>query len=283
MDAFTGSTGNCPFLSQKKTIVTCISESGEDVSGLLEEYERFLAAEKQYAQNTVQSYLWDARQFERYLEAYSSDLLSATRDDVETYLENLKETGKASATARRFISSIRVLYRWLVFHGKLIDTPVRISVVEPPKDLENSSLSPEQIQLILQQPRTVDAVGVRDKAFLDLVFTTGLRVSELVALHITDVRLESGELHCFSEKSERLIRLSPAVLEDLQNYLQKGRRVFCSHEHETALFVNLRGGRLSRQGAWKMLEEYAKKAEIPVKITFPVIYRSVAEWQESVS
>ncbi len=240
-------------------------------------YEQYLVAEKHASANTLNSYLRDIRQFASYLASVSDiPLTMVTRDTICTYFSWMAERGKSPATISRCTASLRSFFGYLVSCGDLPANPVRdIHVVKTEKKLPQI-LTGEEVELLLSQPRCTDMKGYRDKAMLELLYATGIRVTELINLDVTDVSLAGGFIRCVSKGKERIIPLYPAAVRALAEYINNIRPNMIADSFEQALFVNVSGERMSRQGFWKIIKYYQEKAKINKDITPHTLRHSFA-------
>ena len=245
---------------------------------LIHAYENYLAKVKQSSENTISSYLRDIRQFSQWLsENGKSDILTVSRQDVTGYLSFLQDSGKSGATASRCLASLKNFFAYAVSTGFLEASPVPedIHVDRGEKKLPQI-LTGKEVELLLAQPVCVEAKGYRDKAMLEVMYATGMRVTELIDLNVEDVNPELGTVRCRNAKKTRFIPLYPAALKALIVYIQEIRPAMISNPAEDALFVNVGGSRMSRQGFWKILKYYQAKAGIEKEITPHTLRHSFA-------
>ena len=239
-------------------------------------YENYLYKVKKASDNTVFSYIRDIRQFSDWANANHVALVDATQLNIRSYLERLKALGKSDATISRSMASLKNFYTYLVSAGFVEATPViEIHVDRGEKKLPQI-LTNKEIELLLAQPACVDEKGYRDKAMLELMYATGIRVSELIELNLDDVNIEVGVIKCASAKKGRVIPLYPAALKALKAYLRDVRSGMLADPDEQALFVNVNGARMSRQGFWKILKHYQQTAGIEKEITPHTLRHSFA-------
>jgi len=217
---------------------------------LIQAYENYLIKVKQASANTVSSYMRDIRQFSGWLEARETvGVLSAEKENIGEYLSWLQSRGKSGATISRSLASLKNFYAYAVSAGFLEASPVSADIhVERGEKKLPQILSGREVELLLNQPACVDAKGYRDKAMLEVMYATGIRVSELIDLNVEDVNLDLGILKCSGGKRSRVIPLYPAALRALTVYLRDVRTVMLADPAETALFVNVSGSRMTRQG-----------------------------------
>ena len=245
---------------------------------LIHAYETYLTKVKQASDNTVASYMRDIRQFSEWLRSQTAlDVLQASQLNISAYLAFLQEQGKSGATVSRTLASLKNFYAYAVSSGFLEASPVssEIHVDRGEKKLPQI-LSGKEVELLLTQPSSVDPKGLRDKAMLEVMYATGIRVTELIELNVGDVNLELGILKCGGTKKARAIPLYPAALRALAIYLKDVRHVMIADPTESALFVNIGGARMSRQGFWKILKFYQSKAGIDKEITPHTLRHSFA-------
>ena len=241
-------------------------------------YENYLSKVKHASGNTVSSYIRDIRQFSEWLKrAEKTELLDAVQQNISVYLTYLQDQGKSGATVSRTLASLKNFYSYAVSSGFLEVSPVTDQIhVDRGERKPPQILSGREVELLLSQPVTVDPKGLRDKAMLEVMYATGLRVSELIDLDVGDVNLDMGVIRCSSAKKTRVIPLYPAALKSLAVYLSDGRPMIAVNIPETALFVNISGTRMSRQGFWKILKHYQLKAGIEKDITPHTLRHSFA-------
>ena len=184
-----------------------------------------------------------------------------------TYLLSLKKKGRAASTLSRNLASLRSFYLYLVRNGDMKSDPTA-SLVTPHVDKKPPKvLSGEDIEKLLAQPVLTDNKGIRDSAMLELLYATGIRVSELIGLNVTDVNLEMGFIRCHNNKNERVIPMGNKAIQAVYGYISGARLYMLKSPNENALFVNCQGERISRQGFWKIIKQYQHSAGIDVEIT----------------
>ena len=244
---------------------------------LIQAYENYLSKVKQASTNTISSYMRDIRQFSLWLrQSEEIDVIDATQLNISDYLTHLEQEGRTGATISRCLASLKNFYSYVVSSGFLEKTPVvEIRVNRGEKKLPQI-LTGREIELLLAQPVCVDAKGYRDKAMLEVMYATGIRVSELIELDVDDVNIEQGIIKCSGAKKSRAIPLYPAALRALTVYLRDIRDTMVLSPDESALFVNISGVRMSRQGFWKILKHYQSTAHIDKEITPHTLRHSFA-------
>lgn len=244
---------------------------------LIQAYEKYLTKVKRASGNTVSSYLRDIRQFADWLRhTQMLDVLDAEQSNISDYLASLSEIGKSAATVSRCLASLKNFYSYAVSSGFLEKMPVTDIKVERGEKKLPQILTGREIELLLSQPACVDAKGYRDKAMLEVMYATGIRVTELIDLNIDDVNLEQGVIFCSCAKKTRTVPLYPGALRSLSVYIRDIRASMLASPDERALFVNINGLRMSRQGFWKILKSYQVSAHIEKEITPHTLRHSFA-------
>ena len=243
---------------------------------LIQAYENYLTKVKQASANTAASYMRDIRQYSSWLRAEGVDLLEASQMNICSYVDHLHSCSKSGATISRSIASLKNFYGYLVSSGFVDKTPVADIHIERDEKKLPQILTGREIELLLAQPKCIDAKGYRDKAMLELMYATGIRVTELIDLNVEDVNFDLGIVKCTGSKKSRSIPLYPAALKSLRNYLSDIRHYLVIDPAENALFVNISGVRMSRQGFWKILKHYQSAAGIEKEITPHTLRHSFA-------
>ena len=244
---------------------------------LLDRYERYLRDEKRSPVNTVTSYMRDLKQFALFLDShYLCDFASADIQIISEYIDELHNLGKSASTISRIKSSLKNFYQYLQLNSLCEVNPAKDLTAEKQEHKLPEILTSKEVELLLQQPDCSDVKGLRDKAMLELMYATGIRVSELISLNIGDVNFQSENIRCFSKNRERFIPMYPYAVKILQDYVQRVRPILISVSSEDALFVNMKGERMSRQGFWKIVKSYQIKANIRKEITPHMLRHSFA-------
>lgn len=244
---------------------------------LVQAYENYLSKVKHASANTIASYMRDIRQFSSWLHSTNEiDVIDATQSNVSDYLQHQQSDGRSGATISRSLASLKNFYQYLVSSGFIEVTPVVDMHVDRGEKKLPQILTGREIELLLSQPVCVDPKGFRDKAMLEVMYATGMRVTELISLDIDDVNLDLGIIKCNGSKKSRAIPLYPMALRSLSIYLREARDSMISDPEETALFVNVGGARMSRQGFWKILKHYQETARIEKEITPHTLRHSFA-------
>ena len=240
---------------------------------LIKAYENYLSKVKQASANTISSYMRDIRQFAEWL---GTEVADATQLNISDYLQHLEQDGRSAATISRTLASLKNFYAYLVSSGFCEKTPVIDIHIDRGEKKLPQILTGREIELLLAQPLCVDAKGFRDKAMLEVMYATGIRVTELIDLDVDDVNLEMGVVKCTAAKKTRMIPLYPAALRALTIYIRDVRESMLATDDEPALFVNVNGSRMSRQGFWKILKHYQAAAHIEKEITPHTLRHSFA-------
>ncbi|WP_302779333.1 site-specific tyrosine recombinase XerD [Intestinimonas butyriciproducens] len=242
----------------------------------LKGYEAYLTTEKKASENTLSSYLRDVRQFSEYCQRETLELTETTTGDVERYAKYLMSRGKSVSTVTRAVASLKSFFGYLYREGYIDANPARgVAPTKVERKLPQI-LTSKEVELFLEQPECTDAKGYRDHAMLELLYATGIRVSELIDLDMEHLSLSGGFLRCVGKGKERIIPLYPAAVRALGDYLRDVRPQLVEDETETALFVNMNGKRMSRQGFWKIIKHYQEKAGIKKEITPHTLRHSFA-------
>lgn len=246
------------------------------VADWLSVYEDYLTNEKHASANTVSSYLRDVRQFAKEMAERDIPLTEVLSQDVDEYAHSLSRKGKSPATVTRSVASIKSFYNCLIGLGAVDRNPAKgVTPAKVERKLPQV-LTGKEVELFLEQPECTDLKGYRDRAMLELLYATGIRVSELIALDVDDLNLPGGVLKCYSKGKERIIPLYPAAIRALNEYVHNVRPQLVDALDETALFVNMNGERMSRQGFWKLIKHYQEKAGIQKDITPHTLRHSFA-------
>ncbi|PIC56749.1 site-specific tyrosine recombinase XerD [Sporosarcina sp. P12(2017)] len=244
----------------------------KDAQFALEDYVHFLTVERQLAQNTVKSYQRDLTAYLRFIESLNLETVnSIERAMVLQYLQKLKDSGKSSRTLSRHISSIRSFHQFLVREQVTThDCTIHIELPKIEQQLPDVLSIPE-IERLIHAVDGNTSQGMRDIALLELLYGTGMRVSELIAIDLADLHLTMGFVRVFGKGSkERIVPLGRSAIDACTVYLNEGRPKFIRDTE--ALFLNMHGRRLTRQGCWKILKEAGVKAEIQ-KVISPHLLR----------
>ena len=236
----------------------------------------FIKDEKKLSDNTFQSYRRDILQYKDYIDMNNLDYKKINEGNIKDYLAYLGDLNKKATTISRHLASIRLFYQYLLKFNKVQEDPTA-NVQAPKIDKKAPNiLTSEEVTLLLNQPKSVDLKGIRDKAMLEFAYATGMRVTEIISLNIDDVNIEQGVVNCRTRAKTRSIPLGKISLNALKEYVEKVRDVLIKDNIEQALFVNINGKRLTRQGVWKIVKYYKEQAHITKEITPHVLRHSFA-------
>lgn len=231
---------------------------------------------KQGSNNTLLSYERDINQLAKYLEDAGKNIINATEEDLQSYIAYTETLGKSNATVSRKIASTKAFYRYLLKH-KLVEKNIAEKLVSPKVEKkELSILSTAEIEKLLSKPDISTLKGQRDKAMLEVLYATGMRVTELISLNIADVNINLGHIKVKKGNKERIISLSNTCLRYLKEYVQTVRPLLIKMEDEISLFINASGQKMTRQGFWKILKQYKDQAKIEKELTPHTIRHSFA-------
>ena len=243
----------------------------------LKQFFKFLENDKKASNNTLQSYKRDLEQYRNYLITNDLKYNKITEKEVKEYLEYLmEEQNKKPSTISRMIASIRSFYQFEVKNKKVNEDPTE--KVQSPKIEKKAPciLTTKEVELLLEQPTNEDLKGIRDKAMLEFAYATGMRVTEIISLNVEDVNIEQEYVQCKTGKKTREIPLGKMALSAIKEYLNKARDILVKSDKEKALFVNVNGKRLTRQGFWKIIKYYQEQAHIDKDITPHTLRHSFA-------
>ncbi len=242
----------------------------------IKQFLDFLQNEKRVSNNTLQSYSRDIHQYESYISQNKLNYAKVDGQKIHAYLKHLQDIGKKTSTISRSLASIRSFYQYLVRVKKIKHDPT--DNIQSPKVEKRvpSVLTSEEVENLLSQPKDVDLKGTRDKAMLEVAYATGMRVTEIISLNVEDANLEEGFITCKSANKQRSIPLGSISIAALKEYINDARPIMIKDENEKALFVNVNGKRLTRQGFWKIVKFYKEQAHITKDITPHVLRHSFA-------
>ena len=236
----------------------------------------FLQNDKKLSNNTLQSYERDILQYQEYAEENRMNYAKVDQSDLKRYLDHLSEIGKKTSTISRNLATIRSFYQFLLRNRKVKEDPT-MNLQAPKIEKRVPSILPSQeVELLLEQPKNVDLKGSRDKAMLELAYATGMRVTEIINLNCDDVNLKEGFVTCSNQNKQRNIPIGTISAKALKEYIDNARPILVKDENEEALFVNINGKRLTRQGFWKIVKYYKEQAHISKDITPHVLRHSFA-------
>ncbi len=242
----------------------------------LKNFFDFLENERKLSANTLESYRRDLRQFSDFLDENNINYTKVKEDNIKDYIIALQKQGKKASSISRCIASIRSFYQYILKKKKIKEDPT--ANIQAPKIEKRtpSVLTAKEVELLLNQPKPVDLKGIRDKAMLEFAYATGMRVTEIISLNVEDVHLKEAYVTCAHSNKQRNIPLGKMAIKALEDYLQNARDILIKDENEKALFVNVNGTRLTRQGFWKIIKYYKEQAHITKDITPHVLRHSFA-------
>ncbi len=242
-----------------------------------QEYEDYLVKEKDLSTNTLESYQSDVRQYVAFLEKKSVEEIShTTHASVLSFMLSLEKSGGATSTILRKLSSIRSYYRFLMTIHQLDQDPtLNLDLPKNQRKVPNT-LTEQETQTLLSQPSGEDSKSIRDKAMLEVLYATGIRVTELINLNVEDINPVLHYIKCCGNHKERVIPIGEIAMISLQAYIVNVRDLLVRDPEEKALFVNIHGRRMTRQGFWKIIKYYTQKAEIEKDITPHTLRHSFA-------
>ncbi|MEY8572988.1 tyrosine recombinase [Oscillospiraceae bacterium 21-37] len=239
-------------------------------------FAQYLMEQKANSANTRESYLRDVQYFLEFLGRLGITPLEADERDIQAFVQHLADLKRSTTTISRNLASVRCFYKFLIMQGLVDHNPAKAVKLEKAEKKLPQVLLGEEIELLLAQPDITEPKGCRDKAMLELLYATGIRASELINLNIQDINLRSGVLYCRGSKGVRSIPIYPSAVVAVSDYIYRMRGLIAGPDSGEALFVNLNGGRLTRQGFWKIVKGYAVEAGITKEITPHTIRHSFA-------
>lgn len=244
----------------------------KDIKNFLE----FIKSDKKLSKNTLESYQRDILQYQEYLEEKKINYKEVNNENVFGYLDYLKGLDKKASTISRHLASIRLFYQYLLKNKIVKEDPTK--GIQSPKIEKKapSILSSQEVSLLLEQPNGEGLKSIRDKAMLEVAYATGMRVTEIISLNVSDIDIDSSLVTCKNENKQRIIPLGKLSLSALKEYMTIARPNMIKDDNETALFVNVNGKRLTRQGFWKIIKFYKEQAHITKDITPHVLRHSFA-------
>lgn len=243
----------------------------------IDAFEQYLTVDKKASKNTVESYIRDLNQFSLYCTSLKiSSPQKVKTATVDEYLMVLTKQGKSDATKARITASLRAFFRYLISIGAVNTNPVTDAAKSKVTQKLPGVLESQEIIKLLSQPNGDDYKSIRDKAMLELLYATGIKVSELLDLKVTDFNLQLGILHLNNGKKERIIPIYPAAVKSVTDYLLNVRPAIVLGANQDKLFTNMNGLPMSRQGFWKIIKQYAKDAGIKEEITPHTLRHSFA-------
>ncbi len=243
----------------------------------LNSYLDYLRDEKRASDNTLQAYRRDIQKFVEYAnDADIEDFADADSETIADFKRHLASVGLSSSSVSRTLSSLRGMYQYFIASGICEMNPAKSIHNDKSEKKEMLVLTSKEVEKLLNQPDVNDIKGMRDKAMLEVLYATGIKVSELIGLTVEDVNLQLSFIRCGSDDKERFIPIYPIAVKAISHYLEKSRKLLVTDSRENALFVNVTGEKMTRQGFWKILKSYASAAEIKKSITPHTLRHSFA-------
>lgn len=244
----------------------------------IEAFAEFVRQEKGFSANTLAAYRNDLNQFVDYVESNDRHAGQPDRDTIVNFMSHLREREYAASTIARRIAAVKSFFHYLQEQGTILDDPTRSLQAPKVRKYVPKSISKEEIEKLLQEAKPNNPMGMRDRAMLELIYATGMRVSELVSLDLSSVDFENSQVTCCGRGARnRIIPASRASLTALEVYIARGRlSLLRGHAPTEALFLNHHGVRITRQGFWLIIKSYAEKAGIESAITPHVLRHSFA-------
>lgn len=243
---------------------------------LVKVFDTHLTDERNLSSNTVESYRRDLNIFGNYLvEQEIKRYQDVSHIDLMSYTIQLKKSGMANSTISRKIATLRTFYGFLHNNGYIEKNPT-VSLEAPKAERKMPTvLTLAQVEQLIEMPDVRTAIGKRDKAMIELLYATGIRVSEMVSLELSDVNINMGYIRCRSSQKSRIIPMGKMASKALEQYIQNGRNKLIN-DPEDALFLNYYGKRISRQGFWKIIKQYTGSLDVDHEITPHTLRHSFA-------
>lgn len=247
------------------------------MESVLNSFGDYLTVNKKVSTNTLEAYLRDIRQFILYCTSNKIlDFNYINADFVIQYIESQRAKGKSDATLTRIVASLRCFFSFLYNGGNIFSNPTEKIQLKRTEKKIPGILEEKEIFLLLNQPDGSDYKSIRDKAILELLYATGIKVSEIIDIDVDDINLQLNILHLKNNKHERIIPIYPEAAKHIDEYINIVRPVIVQNNSENKLFTNMNGHSLSRQGLWKIIKQYAEKAGIKKDITPHTLRHSLA-------
>lgn len=245
----------------------------------IDAFTEYLSVEKGLARQSIEAYARDLSSYVNYLQNQVgfSDWSQVNKTHVMSYLNYLMDAGKASSTVSRSLSALKSFHQFLVMEGYINTNPAQ--QIERPRQagILPKTLSTDEVEALFYAAKGERPIDIRTTAMLELLYSTGMRVSELVELKLSDLNLEMGFVHCTGKgNKERMIPIGEYATLSIKNYLELGRPVLMRHETHELLFVNHHGRKMSRQGFWKLIRTVAQKAGIRKELSPHTLRHSFA-------
>jgi len=249
-------------------------DMADDLLSYIEDFVSYMRSERGFSENTVASYRRDLLKLAAYLAKKGISLDDVNLETLEDFLKFLRKSGLKKTSRSRLVSTLRTFFKYLVVYENFPKNPAELLEI-PRKDLKLPNvLSEEEVRALIEAPDTSEPAGIRDRALLELLYATGLRVSELLSLRLGDVDLDEDVLRVIGKgNKERVVPFGEAAHLWLERYLIEVRPEFAGSRSGDYIFLNQRGGKLSRTGFWKILRKYALKVGIEEGRVYPHVLR----------
>lgn len=243
----------------------------------IEDFTQYIESYKGASQNTVMAYKRDLKSFTLFLSKSNiNELEKVNKINIITYLFELENKGKALSTISRNIAALRTFFQYL-YKQNIINNDPSIGIESPKIEKKLPQiLTMEEVEILLNQPNRNDLKGIRDRAMLEILYATGIRVTELISLKLENLNLTLGYIKCLGTDKQRIIPLGSQAIYAIKTYIDKVRFVMIREPNEDALFVNCSGKPMTRQGFWKIIKGYAQKSNICDHITPHILRHSFA-------
>jgi integrase/recombinase XerD len=254
-----------------------LQKAGTGVEALIRRFINYSRVEKGLSENTLLAYGRDLKKFQKFADSRKCEAKDITRDEIVDFLRALYEARLDSRSVARHLVTLRNFFRFLLLEGILREDPA--ANVEAPKMRMRlpAHLTLEEIHQLLQQPDARTAAGVRDRTMIELLYSTGLRVSELVSLKLSDLQMESGCLRCIGKgDKERLVPMGKTAIAAVEEYARTARQKLLHGKVSPYVFVNRFGGKMGRVGFWQRLGLYGRMAGLRVKLKPHMLRHSFA-------
>lgn len=239
-------------------------------------FKDYLVTVKKASVNTLDSYVRDVAQYIDFCRENLIDISVADIDIISRYINKLKNGGKSHATLARVVASLRCFYNYLLSLGDVASNPLSNFKLKKEDKKLPEVLSNKEVSLLLSMPSGSDYKSSRDRAMLELLYATGIKVFEMIDLKLSDINLQIGILHIHSSRGDRIVPIYPSAVRTIMHYVSNVRPIIVSDESEEHLFTNMNGQPLTRQGFWKIVKHYAELAGIEKDITPHTLRHSFA-------
>lgn len=249
----------------------------ETITNQKDNFISYMRDTKKSSPNTLQAYIRDLDRFSAFCTAIGlKSFTEVEKDHVNDYKGYMNEEGFSASTVSRALSAVRSLLQHLISLGEMDHNPAR--EIHNDKSFKTTPvvLTNNEIERLLSQPSGKDAKSIRDRAMMELLYATGIKASELIEMNVTDVNIQLSFVKCAKGGKERIIPLYPLAVKNLAEYINGARKLLILTPDEPALFVNVSGERMTRQGLWKILKTYASEAQILTAITPHTLRHSFA-------